>query len=63
MFATFVQECGFGTVMFGDVIVQGPFSKRRPVVELQPGPPLSHIMSGADSGFLRASKNLDDRRS
>ena len=58
MFATLVHEYGFHSVVFGDVILQGPFSKSNPVVELQPGPPLSHIIRGADSGSFRASKNL-----
>ena len=58
IFATLVHEYGFHTVVFGEVILHGPFSKSKPVVELQPGPPLSHIMRGADPGSFRASKNL-----
>lgn len=39
-------------------MLHGPSSNRRPVEELQPGPPLSHRMSGASSGEVRDSKNL-----
>jgi len=40
---------------------QGPNSKRRPVEELQPGPPLSQRTRGAVSGAVRDSKNLEKR--
>lgn len=36
---------------------QGPFSDRRPSIELLPGPPFIQIDSGALEGFFLASKN------
>ena len=35
----------------------GPFSSRRPIKELAPGPPFNQIARGAFSGAFRASKN------
>ena len=40
--------------------LHGPSSKRRPVTELQPGPPLSHKVNGALLGARLDSKNLSD---
>lgn len=39
-------------------MLHGPSSKRRPVDELQPGPPFSHKIRGAFSGLDLDSKNL-----
>jgi len=40
---------------------QGPFSWKRPIKLLQPGPPLSQRAKGAVVGLLRASKNHQKR--
>ena len=40
------------------VIEHGPSSNKRPVDELHPGPPFSHIVSGVSLGDVRDSKNL-----
>lgn len=58
-FAFSVQECGWkDTFLPSSAMRQGPSSKSRPVVDEQPGPPLSQRTRGAFSGFERASKNL-----
>lgn len=43
-------------------MLHGPSSKRRPVEELQPGPPLSQRTRGSLEGFDRDSKYLRRRR-
>ncbi len=41
------------------ITLQGPFSLSFPVIELQPGPPLSHTMTGSSSGLSSDSTNLE----
>jgi hypothetical protein len=43
------------------MIEHGPSSKKRPVVELHPGPPLSQIIRGAVDGVFRDSKHQKKR--
>ena len=53
------HEYGFLVVFLPlSVIEHGPSSNKRPVDELHPGPPFSHIVSGASLGDVRDSKNL-----
>lgn len=59
MFECVFQLYGFEVVFFPlSLMLHGPSSKSRPVEELQPGPPLSHMVRGAFLGLLRDSKNL-----
>jgi hypothetical protein len=37
--------------------LHGPFSRKRPTIELLPGPPFIQIDSGAFAGSFRDSKN------
>lgn len=51
------QDQGFWTTSSFLLMVAGPSSKKSPVREEQPGPPLSQRTTGSFSGSLRDSKN------
>jgi hypothetical protein len=52
------HDHSFKYVLFESALMkQGPFSRKRPTMELLPGPPFIHIDSGALAGSLLDSKN------
>jgi hypothetical protein len=54
------QEFGLTVVSFADfglsLTVHGPSSMKSPRAELQPGPPLIHMITGSSLGFPLDSK-------
>ena len=62
MEALLVHEWGLLTVPFPWLLTrQGPSSMSRPVIELHPGPPLSHMMTSSLTGSFRASNHQKKR--
>lgn len=54
--ALLFQEKGLGLVKPSRVMVQGPFSVKSASSDEQPGPPVSHTISGSLDGSLLLSK-------
>lgn len=55
--ALLFQAWGLCTISSFSLMDDGPSSRKRPVSEEQPGPPLSQRTTGSFSGSLRDSKN------